>query len=100
MPVGNNKARSPLDIGLEGCYNARQITCVRLRAFTFERTMQNVSESEVLEGYHRRCGSGCCKGKGIDAITSREVAKELGVSMGPIFIWFDTMELLRAEVND
>ena len=29
--------------------------------------------------------------QGIDAVTAREVAKELGVSVGPIFTWFDTM---------
>ena len=38
------------------------------------------------------------KKKGIDAVTAREVAKELGVSVGPIFTWFDTMEQLRTEV--
>lgn len=36
--------------------------------------------------------------KGIDAVTAREVANELGVSVGPIFTWFDTMEQLKAEV--
>ncbi len=36
--------------------------------------------------------------KGIDAVTAREVAKELRVSVGPIFTWFDTMEQLKAEV--
>ena len=35
---------------------------------------------------------------GIDAVTAREVAKELGVSVGPIFTWFETMEQLKAEV--
>jgi len=36
--------------------------------------------------------------KGIDAVTAREVAKELKGSVGPIFTWFNTMEELRAEV--
>ena len=36
--------------------------------------------------------------QGIDAVTAREVAKELGVSVGPIFTWFDTMEQLKTEV--
>ena len=36
--------------------------------------------------------------KGIDAVTAREVARALGVSVGPIFTCFDTMEQLRAEV--
>ena len=36
--------------------------------------------------------------QGIDAVTAREVAKELGVSVGPIFTWFDTMEQLKMEV--
>ena len=36
--------------------------------------------------------------KGIDAVTAREVARELEVSPGPIFTWFDSMEQLRAEV--
>ena len=37
--------------------------------------------------------------RGIDAVTAREVARELGGSVGPIFTWFDTMEQLRAEVR-
>ncbi len=36
--------------------------------------------------------------QGIDAVTAREVAKELGVSVGPIFTWFETMEQLKTEV--
>ena len=36
--------------------------------------------------------------QGIDAVTAREVAKELNVSVGPIFTWFDTMDELKAEV--
>lgn len=36
--------------------------------------------------------------KGIDAVTAREVAQELGVSTRPIFSWFDTMDDLKAEV--
>ncbi len=36
--------------------------------------------------------------QGMDAVTAREVAKELGVSVGPIFTWFDTMEQLKGEV--
>ncbi len=36
--------------------------------------------------------------KGIDAVTAREVAKELHVSVGPIFTWFDTMDELKTEV--
>lgn len=36
--------------------------------------------------------------KGMDAVTAREVARELNVSVGPIFTWFDTMEQLRTEV--
>ena len=38
--------------------------------------------------------------KGLDAVTAREVAKELGVSVGPIFTWFDTMDELKAEVYE
>ena len=38
--------------------------------------------------------------KGIDAVTAREVARELQVSPGPIFTWFETMEQLRAEVYE
>ncbi len=38
------------------------------------------------------------RAKGIDAVTAREVALELGVSTRPIFTWFDTMDQLRAEV--
>ncbi len=36
--------------------------------------------------------------KGIGAVTAREVARVLGVSVGPIFTWFATMDQLRAEV--
>jgi AcrR family transcriptional regulator len=36
--------------------------------------------------------------KGIDAVTAREVARRLKVSVGPIFTWFETMEQLKAEV--
>ena len=36
--------------------------------------------------------------KGIGAVTAREVAKELKVSVGPIFTWFDSMEQLKTEV--
>ena len=36
--------------------------------------------------------------KGIDAVTAREVARELHVSVGPIFTWFETMGQLKAEV--
>ena len=37
--------------------------------------------------------------KGIDAVTAREVAGELGMSVGPIFTWFETMDQLKAEVH-
>ena len=36
--------------------------------------------------------------EGIDSITAREVAKELGVSVGPIFTWYETMEQLKTDV--
>ena len=36
--------------------------------------------------------------KGIEAVTAREVAKKLQVSVGPIFTYFSTMEELKAEV--
>ena len=36
--------------------------------------------------------------KGIDAVTAREVAAELGVSTRPIFTWFNSMDELKAEV--
>lgn len=36
--------------------------------------------------------------KGIDAVTAREVARELKVSVGPIFTWFRSMEQLKGEV--
>lgn len=38
--------------------------------------------------------------KGIDSVTAREVGKELGVSVGPIFTWFETMEQLKVEVYE
>ena len=37
--------------------------------------------------------------QGIDAVTAREVAKKLGVSVGPIFTWYKTMEQLKADVH-
>ena len=45
-----------------------------------------------------RAALNVARSKGIDAVTAREVAAELGVSPRPIFTWFDTMEALRAEV--
>ncbi len=36
--------------------------------------------------------------KGIDAVKAREVAAELGGSVGPIFTWFGSMDELKAEV--
>ncbi len=35
---------------------------------------------------------------GLDAVTAREVARELGVSTRPIFTWYDSMEQLRQDV--
>ena len=37
--------------------------------------------------------------EGIDSVTAREVAKELGVSVGPIFTWYETMEQLKIDVS-
>ncbi len=36
--------------------------------------------------------------KGIDSVTAREVAKELKVSVGPIFTYYDSMDQLRCDV--
>ena len=36
--------------------------------------------------------------KGIDAVTSREVARQLGISTRPIFTYYDSMEQLKADV--
>ena len=38
--------------------------------------------------------------KGIDAVTAREVAKELHVSVGPIFTWYDSMDQLKSDVYE
>ena len=38
------------------------------------------------------------RARGIDAVTAREVAVELGVSTRPIFTWYDTMDQLRHDV--
>ena len=38
--------------------------------------------------------------RGFDAVTARDVAKELRVSVSPIFTYFDSMEQLRAEVYE
>ena len=38
--------------------------------------------------------------KGIDSVTAREVAKELKVSVGPIFTYYDTMDQLRCDVYE
>ena len=40
------------------------------------------------------------RSRGIDAVTAREVAGELRVSVGPIFTWFETMQQLRTEVYE
>ena len=45
-----------------------------------------------------RAALNVAKLQGIDAVTAREVAGELGVSTRPIFTWFDSMEQLKAEV--
>ena len=39
------------------------------------------------------------RAKGIDALTARETAAELGVSTRPIFTWYETMERLKADVR-
>ncbi len=36
--------------------------------------------------------------KGIDAVTAREVARQLGISTRPIFTYYDTMDQLKADV--
>ncbi|MDO4537506.1 MAG: TetR/AcrR family transcriptional regulator [Coriobacteriales bacterium] len=38
------------------------------------------------------------KRKGLDGVTAREVATELGVSTRPIFTYYDTMDQLKADV--
>ena len=38
--------------------------------------------------------------RGIEALTAREVAKELGVSTRPIFTYYDSMEQLRRDVYE
>ena len=38
--------------------------------------------------------------RGIDAVTAREVAKALRVSVAPIFTWFGTMDQLKAGVYE
>lgn len=43
---------------------------------------------------------GIAQKKGIDAVTAREIAKKLGMSVGPVFTWFETMEQLKAEVYE
>ena len=35
---------------------------------------------------------------GIDAVTAREIAREMHVSVGPIFTWFDSMDALKTEI--
>lgn len=37
---------------------------------------------------------------GIDAVTAREVARELHVSVGPIFTYYDTMDQLKSDVYE
>ena len=38
--------------------------------------------------------------KGIDAVTAREVARQLDISTRPIFTYYDTMEQLKADVHE
>ncbi|MBO4925134.1 MAG: TetR/AcrR family transcriptional regulator [Clostridia bacterium] len=45
-----------------------------------------------------RAAMNVARKKGLDAVTAREVAKELRVSVGPIFTWFETMDQLREAV--
>jgi AcrR family transcriptional regulator len=52
-------------------------------------------KEEIVQAALRVAGE-----KGIDAVTAREVARELKVSVGPIFTWFDTMDELKAEVYE
>lgn len=52
-------------------------------------------KEEVVDGALR-----VARAKGIDAVTAREVAKTLRVSVGPIFTYFDTMDQLRAAVYE
>ena len=38
--------------------------------------------------------------KGMDGVTAREVARELKVSVGPIFTYYDSMDQLRSDVYE
>ena len=46
------------------------------------------------------CAVKIVREKGVNALTAREMAAELGVSTRPIFTYFATMEELKAEVYD
>lgn len=52
-------------------------------------------KEEIVQGALRVAAA-----KGMDAVTAREVAAELRVSVGPIFTWFESMDQLKAEVYD
>ena len=43
---------------------------------------------------------GVARKRGVGAVTAREVARELRVSVGPIFTWFETMDQLRAAIHE
>ncbi len=45
-----------------------------------------------------RAALNIARAQGIDAVTSREVARELGVSTRPIFTYYETMDQLRRDV--
>ena len=51
------------------------------------------SKQEIVDAAVR-----VARDKGIDGVTAREIAAELGVSTRPIFTYFDTMDEVKAEV--
>lgn len=54
-----------------------------------------VQKKEVVDAALR-----VCREKGANAVTAREVARELQLSVGPIFTYFDTMEQLKAALYE
>ena len=51
------------------------------------------SKQEIVDAAVR-----VARDKGIDGVTAREIAAELGVSTRPIFTYFDTMDEVKVEV--
>ena len=78
---------------------ARELGVSTRPIFTYYDTMDQLKKDVFdLAKDHYRAALKTAASKGMDAVTAREVAGELGVSTRPIFTWYDTMEQLKEDV--